>query len=290
MMMMITEEYRRIGNIRRLFKNDYYKLIKTDDGFASRTNNYIEYTSRGDRYKSLSPKEYLDMIRQYLRDLIDEHKPTTELNNNDEHGEWKNQLVMRNNCITTKHFEDTRTMYSASKYVEFFMGSGTNDTIDTLFDTLLQRFQQVIETSNNNGSGFTHENVALLYYYFMKIRRTESYVKSPDWIPNKGTTINSKNEKDNECFQLSTTSALNYNKILKKYLKKIAKLKRVDIGPLSHQKNWEEFEQSNTLIVLNVLFVSYNSEEIKLAYKSRYNSKRENYVILLMINDEAKKY
>ena len=49
------------------------------------------------------------------------------------------------------------------------MGGKTNDTIDTLFDTLSQKFQQAIETSNNNGSRFNHENVALLYYYFMKI-------------------------------------------------------------------------------------------------------------------------
>ena len=33
-----------------------------------------------------------------------------------------------------------------------------------------------------------------------------------------------------------------------------------------------------------MLFVSYNSEEMKLAYKSNYN-KRKNQVILLMIND-----
>ena len=82
------DEYRRIGSIRRLFKNDYYNPIKTDDGFARRRNNSIEYTSRGDRYKNLSPKEYLDMIGPYLRDLIDGHKPTTELNNNDERGEF----------------------------------------------------------------------------------------------------------------------------------------------------------------------------------------------------------
>ena len=81
------DEYRRIGSIRRLFKNDYYKPITTDNGFARRRNNYIEYTSRGDRYKNLSPKEYLDMIGPYLRDLIDGHKPTTELNN-DERGEF----------------------------------------------------------------------------------------------------------------------------------------------------------------------------------------------------------
>ena len=37
---------------------------------------------------------------------------------------------------------------------------------------------------------------------------------------------------------------------------------------------------------MNILFVSNNSEEINLAYKSSYN-KRKNQVILLMTNDEA---
>ena len=50
------DECRKIGSIRRLFKNDYYKPPKTDDSFGGRNNNYIEYTSRGDRYKNLSPK------------------------------------------------------------------------------------------------------------------------------------------------------------------------------------------------------------------------------------------
>ena len=116
------DEYRRIGSIRRLFKNDYYKPIKTDDGCASRRNKYIEYTTRGDRYKILSPKEYLDMIGLYLRDLIDGHKPKTELNNNDKHGEWKIQLVMQNKCISTKYFEDTCDVYSTSTPIEIFMG------------------------------------------------------------------------------------------------------------------------------------------------------------------------
>ena len=69
-------------------------------------------------------------------------------------------------------------------------------------------------------------------------------------------------------------------------MKKIEKLKRVDIDLSSHQRDWEKFEQENNSIALNVLFVSHNSEEIKLAYKSSYN-KRKNQVILLMINDEA---
>ena len=57
------------------------------------------------------------------------------------------------------------------------MGSDTENTIDTLFNTILERIQQAIETSNEKGSGFSHESAALFYYYFQKIdiRRAESY-------------------------------------------------------------------------------------------------------------------
>ena len=98
--------------------------------------NYIEYKSKGDRYGNLSPKEYLDVIRPYLRDLINEHKPKAELNNtndtnnsknsnnnNTDRAEWKIQLVMQNNFISDNNFENTCTVYSASKPVEIFMGS-----------------------------------------------------------------------------------------------------------------------------------------------------------------------
>ena len=134
-----------------------------------------------------------------------------------------------------------------------------------------------------------HESVALLYYENMKIdmERTESYIASPDWLRNKGATINPRNKDDNKCFQYAITLALTYNKIRKKELKSIPKkIKQVNIYFSSYQKDWEKFEQNNTSIALNILFVSYNSEEIKLAYKSNYN-KRKNQVILLMINDEA---
>ena len=46
------------------------------------------------------------------------------------------------------------------------MGSDTEDVADTLFNTILQRFQKPQETSNNKGSEFIPESVALLYYYF----------------------------------------------------------------------------------------------------------------------------
>ena len=152
------------------------------------------------------------------------------------------------------------------------MGSNTDDTIDTLFETLLQRFQQAIETSNERGSKFTHESVALLHYYFQKIdiQRAELYIKSFEWLENKGGTINPKNEKNNKRFQYSIILALDYNKMKNKDLKKILKLKRVYTDFSSYREDWENFEQNNAL---NVLFVSHDREEIKLAYKSNTSIK-----------------
>ena len=35
-------------------------------------NNYIQYESKGDKDKILTPSEYLDMIRLYLSDIIND--------------------------------------------------------------------------------------------------------------------------------------------------------------------------------------------------------------------------
>ena len=73
------DKYRKIGSIKRLFEGfdrDYYKPIRTDYSVVGKKNIYIEYTSRWDRNENLSPEKYLDMIRQYLRDLWKKHKPT----------------------------------------------------------------------------------------------------------------------------------------------------------------------------------------------------------------------
>ena len=90
---------------------------------------------------------------------------------------------MQNSCISTRSFEKTRTIYTKSEPVEIFMGSNTEDVIDRLFNTLLQRFQRAQETSNDRGSEFIPDSVELLsYYHFQRIdiRRAESYIMSPD--------------------------------------------------------------------------------------------------------------
>ena len=96
---------------------------------------------------------------------------------------------------------------------------------------------------------------------------------SPNQITDKKATINPKNEKDNKCFQWSIIPCLNYNKIKEK---KVLKFKRVDTDFSSYQRDQEEFEQNNNSIVVNILFVSYDGEKIKIAYKS-INGKANNY-------------
>ena len=69
-------EYRRIRNVRDLFdllidENYYYKP------FISRgalNGSYIQYESKGDKGKKLSIKEYLNFIKPYLSDIINDHK------------------------------------------------------------------------------------------------------------------------------------------------------------------------------------------------------------------------
>ena len=108
------------------------------------------------------------------------------------------------------------------------MFSNTENIFDRLFNTILNKIQQEMETSNKRGSGFTHDSVGLLYYYFQKIDniRAESYILSPDWIGCKKATINPKNEKDNEYFKWSIIAGLSYNKINEKELKKLLKFRR----------------------------------------------------------------
>ena len=76
--MMMNIEKLEVLELEPLFKEldrDYYKPIRTNDGLAERNDNYIEYTSKADRYENLSPKEYLNVIKPYLRNLINDHKP-----------------------------------------------------------------------------------------------------------------------------------------------------------------------------------------------------------------------
>ena len=80
------------------------------------------------------------------------------------------------------------------------IGIETDDIINELINTFTKRYQERLETKMR-GSSFTFDHIDLLEYYLHKIslNRGSSYIESPEWIKNKGVTINPKNTKNNNC-------------------------------------------------------------------------------------------
>ena len=92
-------------------------------------DNYIQCESKGDKGKNLSIKNYLDIIRPYLSDIINDHKTQGERRDHKTQSEWKIQLTMAINFISSKDSDETRTMHAKSNNVEIMMGKETNEII-----------------------------------------------------------------------------------------------------------------------------------------------------------------
>ena len=211
------------------------------------------YESRGDKDSKLAIYEYFDIIRPYLKDMIDDHKAR---------GEWKIQLLMRIIFVSFIDSNETRVMHTKSDNTTIMSGIEIDDAINELFHTFRKRYQEGLETKMK-GSSFIFERIDLLEYHLHKLSldRGHSYIKSPTWIKNKGVTINPKNTKNNMCFQYAITAALNHQNI-DYHPERISKLRPFinnynwkDIEFPSHSKDWRKFEQNNKTIDLNILYV-----------------------------------
>ena len=55
----------------------------------------------------------------------------------------ENQLTMAINFISSKDSDETRTMHAKSNNVEIMMGSETNEIIEEIFKSFLQRSRRV---------------------------------------------------------------------------------------------------------------------------------------------------
>ena len=85
-MLQISNHIRDVKDLFYLsIDENYYKPIITNGAF---NNNYIQHESKGNKDKILTTSEYLDMIRPYLIDIINDHKTQ---------GEWK---IRSGNAIT----------------------------------------------------------------------------------------------------------------------------------------------------------------------------------------------
>ena len=189
--------------------------------------------------------------------------------------------------------DETHVMYTRSFNEEIMEGSDTDEVIKSLFESFLRIYDLNLQ-EEMKGSEFAFDGVDSLYYDFNKtsINRGGSYIDSPQWLKNKKSTINPKNN-DDKCFQYAVTLALNLNRIdnhperISKITPFIDQYNWKDIDFLTMSKDCKEFEINNE-IALNILYVPHNTKNINIAYKSKHNLTREKQAILFMISNGEK--
>ena len=145
-------EYRGIRNVRDLFDlsvdEGYYKPITAKGAF---NGSYIQYESKGDIGKNQSIKEYINIIKPYLSNIINNHKTCglVRYHSGDKtwleetSSEWKIQLTMAINFVSSKDSDETRTMHTKSNNVEIMIGSETDEII--FFAKISRRVRSINE-------------------------------------------------------------------------------------------------------------------------------------------------
>ena len=103
------------------------------------------------------------MIIPYLRDMINDHKTSKT-----RYGEWKIQISMRVNFISSKDTGETCTIYVWSNKESIMWGSDTDDIIRELFRFFLHNYQE--EEQIIRGSDFVFESVELMDYKLHRVR------------------------------------------------------------------------------------------------------------------------
>ena len=100
-----------------LNEEDYYKPTEIKSVFDGR---YELYKSKVDKDNKLELYEYFDIIRTYLKDMIDDLKAK---------GEWKIQLSMRIIFVSFTDANETREMHTKSDNITIMIGIETEDAI-----------------------------------------------------------------------------------------------------------------------------------------------------------------
>ena len=110
---------------------NYYKPVRVNY-FCN--NNYIEYESKGNKNKTLSVEEYLNKIRSYLKDMIDNLKKSNT---------WKIQLTIAIYFISSKDNDEECVMHSNS---DIMINDSVDEAIKELFTWLRNRYQNNLES------------------------------------------------------------------------------------------------------------------------------------------------
>ena len=135
-----------LNEAKQTVRTENYKPIKK----STPNGNCVKYESKKD--KNLLRKEYIDMIKPDLRNIINNSKTQFR--------ERKIQLTMAINSIFS---EEACTMYTKSDSIKIVMGSETNDIIKKLCESSLQRYQERLKELMRK-SNFVCGSADLLYY------------------------------------------------------------------------------------------------------------------------------
>ena len=167
---------------------DQCKPVKTVSTFNS---NHIQYESIVDKDKNVSIKNYIDIIRSTLNDIINNNKTQREgrilsgniITNYKTQRKWEIYLTTVIKFISSKDSNETRIMHSESDNIEIMIFSKTEEIIEELFKSLLKRSQDGLEKSMK-GSEFIFDSTDILYYNLNKISldRGGSDIDSPNWL------------------------------------------------------------------------------------------------------------
>ena len=76
---------------------------------------------------------------------------------------------MEINFFPSNDSEETRTMSTKTDNIEIMMSNETDEIIEELFESLLQRFQEGLEESMT-GTEFIFDSVNVLRYKLLKIK------------------------------------------------------------------------------------------------------------------------
>ena len=228
------------------------------------------------------------MITPYLRDEINDQKAhgklkvhsSNEVVDYETEGEWKIQLPMEINFVSSKGSDEiriihTKSIYNGIHYKDIIMGSETDEIIEELCESLLQKYQEGLKESLKE-SKFYFDCVNSLYYHLQRISliRVGSYIDPPELLKNQNATINPENKDDNY-FQYALTATLNYKNI-KSHPERVSNLK-----PFVDQYNWKDkFSISSNInevirAVFNFLFIYFFLQKDFTSTKKNKNAYSE---------------
>ena len=117
--------------------------------------------------------------------------------------------------FTYKESEERRAMYNKNVIQKLRRVIKQMKLLKNFLNLFQKMFKKNLEEPMI-GSEFVPDSIDLLYYHLQKVglKRSGSYIDSPEWLKNKKATINPKNN-DGNCFQYVLTVALNHQNIEK---------------------------------------------------------------------------